>query len=114
METTLVFVDNLRKKMKEYDYSQERLAKALDIAPSTISMWLACKNMPRFDMLDKMAQLFNCTTADLISPDTGDKKMDAIIKNGSGVSFVIEYVRDMDKDTLNTLAEFLKLMAKEK
>lgn len=51
-------------------YSQERLAKTLNVSRSTVAMWETRKNSIDDDMLIRLADLLGCSTDYLLGRDT--------------------------------------------
>ena len=58
----IISIKRLRIQAK---LTQEDVAKALNIRQSTVSMWENGKNVPRSEMLPKIARLFDCTIDEL-------------------------------------------------
>jgi len=45
---------------------QGNVAKELGVRQSTVSMWETGNNMPRAELLPKIAKLYNCTVDELL------------------------------------------------
>jgi len=43
----------------------------LDVAQSTVCMWERGKNLPRGEILPKLAMIYNCTVDELLSGQLG-------------------------------------------
>lgn len=53
------FKDRLILLRKERDYSQETLAKMLDVAKSSVAMWETGKRKPQRETIEQIADIFN-------------------------------------------------------
>lgn len=72
------FADNLKKIRLDKDLSQQKLAKKLDVAQSTIGMWESGKRVPKLDELKRLAGVLKVTINRLLS---GMERKIEIIKN---------------------------------
>lgn len=61
-----IFSKNLKKLLIQKNISQKELAQALNLSPSTVSMWLSQKSLPRMDVVQKIATIFDADISDLI------------------------------------------------
>ena len=55
-------IKNLRKLRKDSGYSQDKLAKILNVSRSTIAMWEKGYNNPGYGYVISIAEIFNTTT----------------------------------------------------
>lgn len=60
------FAQNLKKIMQEKNVTNYRLAKILGVHPTTIKNWLESNTEPKFEMIDKIAEVLEVSTACLI------------------------------------------------
>ena len=60
----LIPLKELRDRAK---ITQADLAKALNVAPSTVGMWEQGRNEPSYEMLKKLSAIFNVTTDYLLN-----------------------------------------------
>lgn len=65
---------NIRNYMDALDITQIDLAKRLNCANTSVSMWVQGEATPRMDKIDKMCEIFHCTRQDLVSDVTKSKK----------------------------------------
>lgn len=100
-----IFVENLKRIMKEKDKSQTDISRDLDIPFSTVSSWFTGKKYPRVDKMQELADYFDVSMKELTDeqPDVNEK----IIKLNRITS-------DMSDEELNTLLEVVKVLFKEK
>lgn len=56
---------NIKKLRKERGISQKALGESLGVGQSTVAMWECGKNSPGYDMLLKLANLFNVSVSSL-------------------------------------------------
>lgn len=61
------FCNVLNEKMHVHEYTQQSLANALGVRQSTIGSYLKRERIPKANVVAKMAELFNCTTDELIN-----------------------------------------------
>lgn len=64
-----IFADNLRRLRLEKGYTQEVLAKKLDVAPQSVSRWECGATLPDVMMLPALAQIYGVTIDDLYRED---------------------------------------------
>lgn len=57
-----IFGENLKILRKENNYTQENLAKILNVSKMTISAWEADKQEPSIDNIIKLALIFRTST----------------------------------------------------
>jgi transcriptional regulator with XRE-family HTH domain len=70
-----IFSSNLKSYMKEKNINRKKLSEDLSIKYSTLCEWLKGTMMPRSDALDKIADYFGVTTADLLASDNEKETM---------------------------------------
>lgn len=63
-----IFATNLQYYMDMSGLSRFDVCKALDINYSTLSKWLSAEKYPRIGALEKLADYFCITLADLVEP----------------------------------------------
>lgn len=61
-----IFSKNLKTLLVKKNISQKELAQELNLSPSTVSMWLSKKSLPRMDVVKKIATIFDVGISDLI------------------------------------------------
>lgn len=69
-----IFWDMLPIKMKEAGIRAVDLANALGLNKATVSCWMNRKSFPEMDNIQRIADLLNCTTDELLGreiPETG-------------------------------------------
>lgn len=73
--------ERLSALRKSHNYTQEQLAKKLSVTRQTISKWEKGISEPSLDLLDKIADIYDCTV---------DELMDRNVKNGVADNPVVE------------------------
>lgn len=66
-ETSKIFARNLRDLMARKGYKRPDLQKYLNVSYSAVTWWVHGDRIPRADMLDKIAKLFNVPVSRLFS-----------------------------------------------
>lgn len=56
------FGNNLKKIRQEHDMTQEELAKKINTSRSNIANYENDKNMPSIEILNKLSEIFDCST----------------------------------------------------
>lgn len=80
MDVKQTFSSNLRRYLSTYGHSQKDVAKTLGIASQTFNNWCKGNSIPSIDTIDKLAQYFHCSRADLIEkPSTASVRMSVSI-----------------------------------
>ena len=67
------FADNLKFLLKYKGDTQSQLAKELDLTTASVSRYCSGEQIPRIDVLDKIADYFAVDVSDLFAEDTIDK-----------------------------------------
>lgn len=110
-----IMAQNIRYYMEEKGIQSKDMCDVLDVPSSTFSYWINAKTYPRIDKIEKMANFFGITKADLVeersnSKDTqkiytGDRDIDPIYDalNEAGQQDLCRYGR-----YLTTLEEYRK------
>ena len=135
-----IFCKNLEDLLSKNNMTYSNLAQILGINKSTISMWKTGKNLPRMELLDRIADYFGITVAELTtdnscivpkfpftSKDEQDikKSLDRIMgsletKDGAPLYYdgneleLTDENKAMLRDALNTALHTVKLINKEK
>lgn len=63
-----VFGRNLEFLLKRANVKQNELAAGIGVAKSTVSMWISGKAAPRMEKVQKIADILNCSTEELLMP----------------------------------------------
>lgn len=101
------FAQNLKKIMQEKNITNYRLAKILGVHPTTIKNWLESYTEPKFDMIDKIADVLDISIDELISENEGSKE--DIDNNDKWNEFKkkLETLSDNDLIALESYLEYL-------
>ena len=67
-----VFSSNLRKYMSRDNLNQVELAKNLGVTKAAVNYWVNGRSIPQVSVIQHMAELFCCSTDDLIKEGVGD------------------------------------------
>ncbi|OON87626.1 hypothetical protein BXO88_02815 [Oribacterium sp. C9] len=79
-EVKQIFASNLRRLLATYNLSQKDASHTLGIASQTFNNWCKGNSIPSIDTIDKLAEFFHCTRADLIeSPGSSSIRMSVSI-----------------------------------
>ncbi|MBR5647340.1 helix-turn-helix transcriptional regulator [Candidatus Saccharibacteria bacterium] len=70
------FNDKLKTLRKEYNYTQEELAEALDVSRQAITKWESGEGVPDVENLKEISKLFNTTIDELIKEEKQVKSSD--------------------------------------
>ena len=65
-----VFSANLRFYMQKYNRNQNDIASALGVNKSSVSLWVNGQKYPRIDKVQRLADYFGITMADLVEDRT--------------------------------------------
>jgi transcriptional regulator with XRE-family HTH domain len=85
------FADNLRELLKRRRMSQRQLADLIGLSQAMVSRWVEGKNMPKFLMVAKLADVFNVPIEMFVSSDLADVT-DGEIEQRRNLSRAIEMV----------------------
>jgi repressor LexA len=67
---TQILAENLKRMMREYDYSQHQLARKIGATPAIVNRWCNGAVMPRNDKIDALCKIFDCNRSDLLTEQT--------------------------------------------
>ena len=67
---TEILAENLVMYMQRKGYSQNALARKLDVSPTVVNKWCRGMSMPRNDKIDKVCQILNVSRSDLLQDKT--------------------------------------------
>ena len=99
-----LFASRLAVLLRRKDMKQNELARALDVAESTVGKWLLTKSIPRMGTIQKIADFFNVGKSYLLEED-------ANIDGTIPVSLHADTVRETPAPPPPTDAERLRLVA---
>lgn len=104
----MTFGQKLKILREEHNMLQSELAKLLNLAPSSISMYEKDERDPDTDTLKRIAEIFNVTSDYLLGIDTNNTinepiKIAASTKNGLDLSSMSEKDRQVIIDMYNAL-----------
>lgn len=115
-----IFIDNLKKLLEEKHVTAQEFAKAINVSPSTVSMWLTSKSLPRMDLLDKIADYFNIDVADLYLAPSERNDLIKKVRAAMGlppttyaVHFDGDEYTEAELEEIRKFAEFVKSKRKE-
>ncbi len=106
--------ERIRKLRREKKLTQQELAKALDVSPSTISMYEQGRREPDIDLLLRLAVFFQTTTDDLLGlNDQQDSKMPLIKGQLNENEWKVIHAYRSDPDLQKALNSLLGIESKE-
>lgn len=94
---------------KEKNMTQEKIAKALNIAQSSYSLYEKEKRSPDYDTLQKLAAFFNVTTSYLIG-ETDVKHAPTTDQNNSMYHHKVDGYDDLDAEDQKRVQEYIALL----
>ena len=104
------FGESIKKIREEKGFSQEELAKKLDVAQSTIGMWESGRRTPKLDELNRLSRVLNITINRLIG-QMKERKVE-LVKNEIYVDG--EKVGDFDSTDVDGVVEYINAVKKKK
>lgn len=112
-----MFANALKELRKKHNISQKDLAREINVAPSTISMYEKGKRSPNDELLKAIATYFDVSTDYLLGHiRKNDNKSDDMydylekIRSDRDMKVLFELASKVNKDQLNLAIEFLKMM----
>jgi len=104
------FGESIKKVREEKGFSQEDLARKLDVAQSTIGMWESGKRTPKLDELNRLARILNITVNRLIGQPK-ERKVE-LVKNEIYIDG--EKISDLDPTDVDGVVEYINAVKKKK
>ena len=107
------FGNNLKKIRQDNQITQEELAKKINTSRSNIANYENDKNMPSIEILNKLSEIFNCSTDYLLGKtdvrNPGQKIDDVLNEAMIGMSKKdYENLTDTQKKQIRDFAIFVK------
>lgn len=108
------FQINLKKYRERKDLSQEDLAQLLGVGQSTVGMWENGVNMPRVKTLQKITEILNVTTNDLMGTPNVESSNNSTVQDITFDDFTYamhneaKELTDKDKEMLLNMARMLR------
>ena len=118
-EVGKIFTENLKYFIEQNNMTYADFAKKIGVSPSTVSMWMRGINMPRMELLDKIADLFNVEVADLYFDRSKQDEHIKKMREAMGLPTTIAAHFDGDEYTeeeleqIRKFAEFVKSQRKD-
>lgn len=104
------FGENLKKIREEKNLSQQKLAKKLNVAQSTVGMWESSQRTPKLSELSRLAKILNITVNRLLGHPK-DQKVE-IIKNELYIDG--DKISDLDAGDIEKIMEYINAVKKNK
>lgn len=89
------FGRNLKTIRGKLDFTQEKLAKKLNIASSAIGMYEQCRREPNYNLLIKISEEFNISISNLLGVEK--KFCIKAISLDRAIKDLIEFIKGQDK-----------------
>ena len=100
-----VFSNNLRRHMELRDLNRADLANLLQCPYSTVNDWYNGNTYPRIDMIERLANIFKVSKADLIESDYGDLS--------STQKYLMDRIAKADEKKANRYKRLMELVDEE-
>jgi transcriptional regulator with XRE-family HTH domain len=84
-DISTIFVENLKQLLEEKNLTFAEFAKEINVRPSTISMWMTSKSLPRMELVDKIADFFDIDVVDLYIDRSKYNEHIANVRNAMGL-----------------------------
>ncbi|MBE7045958.1 MAG: helix-turn-helix transcriptional regulator [Ruminococcaceae bacterium] len=115
-----MFGNALKELRKKHNLSQKDLAKEIDVAPSTISMYEMGNRSPNDELLKKIATYFDVSTDYLLghirkNDNYSDDTYEYLekIRSDQDMRILFKLASKVNKDQLNLAIKFLEMMENE-
>lgn len=101
-----IMAQNIKKYMEMKGVSATDICYALDIKRNTFSDWVNAKTYPRIDKIEKMANYFGISKANLVEDELSEKY--PVSKNE--MDLIIQYrgLNNNDRETFERLLKYAK------
>lgn len=102
----IVMAKNIKKYMRRTGKTQKELCTALGFKESTFSDWVTGKKYPRIDKIERMANYFGISKADLVDENTVQPR--SIALSSDELDLVKKY-RELDEENQEELLDILNI-----
>ena len=100
----------LKKIREEKNLSQQKLAKKLEVAQSTVAMWEASQRTPKLGELNRLARVLNITINRLLGQPK-DRKLE-VVKNEIYIDG--EKISNLDATDVEGVVDYIEAVKKKK
>lgn len=99
--------DRLRTIRIEKGFTQEELAKKMNVSQKTISSWETGRTSPKFEESRRLCELYDCTLEYL----TGTKQHDS---NDITIDDIMFRLKSFDVETLKKISDYADFLIEER
>lgn len=103
LESKKIFSDNLSRQLARTGKTQKEVAAALGVTPASVCDWLALRTYPKMEKVQKLADYFGITKADLVQE--GSVTKECISGKEQKLLDLFHQVPEMHRDGLLELIE---------
>lgn len=96
----MILADKIMQLRKQFGWSQENLAEALNVSRQSVSKWESGNSIPDLSKILKMAEIFGVTTDYLLKDDIESVQMGMIDQDDHMVKFSLEDVNKYVDDKI--------------
>lgn len=107
-----VMAQNIQHYMNEWGISRKELANKLGLSYTTLSSWLQADSYPRIDKIEKMANFFQISKADLVERHQNDDRPAELTKNQRLVAYSID--PDISDEERQDIINLVKIAMKNR
>lgn len=115
-----IFSKNLKFYMNLYNKTRTDVAKALGVSYTTFTSWENGTNYPRIDSIERLADYFHVSKADLIENKYKDQETyyndpDAaeyaeMVRTNPEMKMLFSAVKDISKESMQKTYEYIKFL----
>lgn len=111
-----IMAENLQRYMNKYGLDRNDIAEIADVSYFTVTAWLKARTYPRIDKIERLANHWNISKADLVEPESERPKPPTpIVEEITKVSSQLEEPRQkIVLDTANSQLKEQKAIKREK
>ena len=103
-------MESIKRLRKKHNENQQKLADAIGVSRSTVSMWETAGSQPDNDMLNKLADHFHVTVDYILGRD--EQKKEPATGEGDGMSdmerFLFNWLKGLSKEEFEAAQAYIQ------
>lgn len=113
VENKQVMARNILKYMEIKNVKATDVCKALGFKQNTFSDWVNAKTYPRIDAIEKLANYFDISKAELVEEWNVDYIYHHTTKDGESIEIPIAVVKDISQANIDPIKRYASIVARK-
>lgn len=105
-----IMAENIQRYLDRKSVTKLQLSDAIGVPYSTIRDWLKARAYPRIDKIEKMANFFGCTKADLVEPADYSQPLELRVPYTKEWAELIDVLKNADAEDVARATKILQAL----